>query len=122
MLTLGDKVLIAVILCCALVGLFIVPGLRTQGSYAVVETEHDSGLSLPLSEDGEWRIQGPLGETVVEIKDGCVRVERSPCPHKLCIRMGCRNRYGDIIACIPNGVIVRVQGEKSVKAVDGITR
>ena len=121
-LTLGDKLLITGIVSCALLGLFILPVLRSQGTQAIVEAEDGSGLILHLSEDGRWQVHGPLGETIIEVRDGCIRVEDSPCPHKLCVQMGCRNRRGDIIACIPNKVIIHVQGGGAGQAVDGITR
>ena len=109
MMTLGDKLLISAVLACALAGLFLIPGMHGRGEVAIVEGRDGSRLTLDLSRDGRWEVDGPLGRTVIRIEDGCIRVTESPCPHELCVHMGCRHRGGEIIACIPNRVIVRLR-------------
>lgn len=65
----------------------------------------------PLDEDGTHSFRGPLGETVVAIEDGGVHVVSSPCPEKICISMGTIHRPGTWIACLPNGLFIRIEGE-----------
>ena len=49
--------------------------------------------------------------TDIEIKDNQARIIRSPCLHKVCVKMGWVRHEGKITACIPNKVVVRVLGE-----------
>ncbi|MFQ6093576.1 MAG: NusG domain II-containing protein [bacterium] len=121
MLTLGDRLLIGALLVCALLGLIMLPSGRPRGTWAVVESGDGSARRLDLSTDQEVPISGPLGETVVEVSAGRVRVESSPCPHKICVQMGFRDRNGDVIVCIPNKVIVCVRGGERGERVDGVT-
>ena len=47
-------------------------------------------------------MEGPLGETLVEIRNGDVRIISSPCPEKTCLEM----KIGNAICCLPNRVLV----------------
>lgn len=64
-----------------------------------------------LSEDGVYSIPGDLGDTIVEIHDSHVRVLESPCREKICVRTGEISRSGAWIACIPNRVFIRIEGD-----------
>jgi hypothetical protein len=67
----------------------------------------------PLDAETTLRVPGPLGETVVEIKDGAVRVISSPCPEKICIKTGRISKPGQWIACLPNRVFISIRGRRS---------
>jgi hypothetical protein len=83
---------------------------RPAGARVVIERDGQVVFSAPLSEPRKARLSGPLGETVIEIEDGCVRVISSPCPTKACMGMGPASRCGDLLACVPNHLIVRIEG------------
>lgn len=71
-------------------------------------------------EQGEWiyplegtrtlTVSGPLGDTIVEIGDGTVRVVSSPCPEQTCVRAGRLSTAGQWVACLPNKVFVTLEG------------
>lgn len=65
---------------------------------------------FPLDSDRTVAVPGPLGDTVVAIRQGQVRVLSSPCTEKICVKSGAIARPGQWIACLPNGVIVDIQG------------
>jgi hypothetical protein len=56
-------------------------------------------------------LHGPAGKTLVELKDGAVRVRESDCRDKLCVNFGPARHGGDWIACLPNRVFIRVEGD-----------
>ncbi|TSA21399.1 MAG: hypothetical protein D4R70_03775 [Betaproteobacteria bacterium] len=53
----------------------------------------------------EIRVPGPLGITVVEVRDGRVRVASDPSPRQLCVRQGWLGA-GEAALCLPNRVSV----------------
>ena len=65
---------------------------------------------FPLDAPRTVAVHGPLGDTVVQIADGAVRVLSSPCRNKICVRSGSVARPGQWIACLPNRVFVEVRG------------
>lgn len=65
-----------------------------------------------------YTFRGLIGDTVVEIADGAARVVSSPCPNKTCIQQGSISRPGQWIACLPNGVIVYIEGAGEERSAD----
>jgi hypothetical protein len=64
---------------------------------------------FPLDSDRTVAVPGPLGDTVVQIRQGQARVLSSPCPEKICVRSGAIARPGQWIACLPNRVFIDIQ-------------
>jgi hypothetical protein len=56
------------------------------------------------------RVPGPLGDTVVELRNGRARVLSSPCANQTCVASGEIRSHGQWIACLPNQVLVAVEG------------
>jgi hypothetical protein len=55
-------------------------------------------------------IAGRLGESRIEIREGQARFIESPCRGKLCIHAGWLTQAGDVAACLPNGIVIALQG------------
>ncbi len=86
----------------------------------VIESNQDVWY-YQLDKDKEIKIEGNLGESIIKIKDGHVFFESSPCPNKLCVQSSAITKNGEWIACLPNGVFVRIEGEDKNSEVDGIS-
>lgn len=67
---------------------------------------------LPLDLESNLTVVGPLGETLIEIREGKIRVVDSPCPEKICIKTGAISKPGQWIACLPNKVFISVGGSR----------
>lgn len=80
------------------------------GERVVVEQRGKVVFTAPLNSDRRLALPGPLGETVLVIHDGRVCVESSPCPRKICMGMGEISRSGELLACVPNELLIRVEG------------
>jgi hypothetical protein len=90
------------------------------GVPTVVEIRSDQDDRVySLTEDRVIAVAGPLGDTIVEIRDGAVRFVESPCRDKICIAAGFLNETGQWAACLPNRVFVTVSGDRPDKD-DGV--
>ena len=74
-----------------------------------------------VDKDKEIKVEGNLGESTIKIQDGFVSFENSPCPNKLCVLSSAISKNGQWIACLPNGVFVRIEGEDENTELDGIS-
>lgn len=74
-----------------------------------IESEGKSWV-YPINEDRTLHIEGQIGETHVEIEDGMVRISDSPCSDKVCVYRGWMSEPGEWAACLPNGVLVTIEG------------
>lgn len=115
-----DRWLILLLLLLALASLWLSIG-RSVGTQVVIYEDERVAFVGPLDQDRHLDLHGPLGITRVEIAEGRVRVTSSPCPRKICIAMGDVHRSGDLLACVPNLVVVRIEGEEA-KGYDLLSR
>jgi hypothetical protein len=65
---------------------------------------------FPLDAEERVTVPGPLGETVVEIREAGARVLSSPCENQTCVAAGHIGRRGEWTACLPNKVSVSIEG------------
>jgi len=105
-----DRVVVLILLL-ATVASFMLIGRAPRGDRVVVEQRGRVVFSAPLDIDRVVALTGPLGETVLEIRDRQARILSSPCPRKVCIGMGRIARQGQFLACVPNELLVRIEGE-----------
>ncbi len=77
---------------------------------AVVTVGRDEAAVLPLDRDAEVTVHGRLGDVIVAVRGGAVRVVSSPCAQQVCVATGAKRDPGDLIACVPGEVLVRVRG------------
>ncbi len=118
-LTRADKILIASLLVFNLFLFSRVDFSAGPGDWVVIEVDQKEVARLALAENRVLHVTGPLGETEVEVKDGQARIRRSPCSKKLCIKSGFIQYADRISACLPNRVVVRIQG-RNHRGIDAV--
>ncbi|MDR2808555.1 MAG: NusG domain II-containing protein [Spirochaetaceae bacterium] len=69
-----------------------------------------SSWFFPLNSEEMVTVSGPLGDTVVQMKGGQVRILSSPCVNQTCVSAGAISRHGQWLACLPNEVFVSIEG------------
>ncbi len=76
----------------------------------VIENNNGVFDKIPLNSTYKnVKVNGPQGETEIEINNGLVKVTKSTCRHKLCERSRYAANVGDVIACAPNKVLIRIE-------------
>lgn len=107
----GDILAVAAVLLLAAGGFIRQATRPAQGDTATVVTP-DATLSLPLDEETSLTLTGRDGRTLtVEVADGAARVAASDCPDQVCVRTGWLSRPGETAACVPAGILLRIDGE-----------
>ncbi|MDY0261753.1 NusG domain II-containing protein [Syntrophotalea acetylenica] len=110
--TLWDCLVVAVLLITALASWLLMP--HADGAMVIVERQGRVLFRAPLHCRREVSLDGPLGPTVISIENGWVRVKNSSCPRHLCQHHKAIRRSGEMLACLPNGLVIRVAGPVSV--------
>jgi hypothetical protein len=105
-MTRADRILIAVLAALALLSWPIAGAWATDD--AVVITGPGGTTVVPLEVDRTLQVQGDEGGVTVAIRAGHVLVTDSDCPDQVCVHTGSIHRPGAVIACVPNGVVVRI--------------
>ena len=103
-----DYILIGCILLVAAVcaGFFLLTGKEAQEAVVTVDGEVYGTYSLAKDQ-------------TIEIQNGQAKMEWADCPDQLCVHQKAISRTGESIICLPNQVVVSVQGSKESE-LDGI--
>lgn len=119
-LTRADKALIITSLVACAVA-YDSPWRGEGGEFhvRVVRTIHGP---YSLAMDREYEFEGPLGITRISVERGSVAVTSSPCPNGICIRSGSIRRVGQALACVPNRVVLEVEGQSFSARFDAVAR
>ena len=78
--------------------------------YLQVQIGNRPARIIALDQDRELTLDGPLGTSRVEIRDGRARFVNSPCPGKNCIQAGWLTGAGELAACLPNRISIQLLG------------
>lgn len=115
-LTWGDQVLIGLVLLSAAAAISFLHQ-TAQGQWAIVRLDGKVVEKLSLAKDQELTVIGPLGETVIQVQQGRVRVLKSPGPLQVCVRQGWIQKPGEALICLPNHITVEIPGDSGIDAI-----
>jgi hypothetical protein len=104
-----DVVMIVFAIVLAGVSAFFVYA-RPRNTTQVIIAGSDREWVFPLDAEETVAVPGPLGKTIVRIHDHQAWVESSPCDNQVCVAAGHLDGNGQWAACLPNNVMVRIEG------------
>ena len=105
-LKIGDFIVIVIFLFA----IFFIP--RSAGKKVIVIVDKGKEYIYPLNVDRIVEFKGNIGMVKVEIKDKRAKVIESSCPLKICMKTGWIENKGEQIICVPNRMIIRIDGEQ----------
>lgn len=111
-MTKADWVTCLLLIFLSLAGMFLVAA-APAGSRVVVIADGQTRFTASLDQLQETDIEGPLGRSRLLINEQGASITSSPCPRKICISMGPASTSSDLIACVPNRILVRIDGQDS---------
>ena len=113
----ADTVLAAAVLGAAALSAVLLWRLPPAGRTVTVQQNGQTVAVLPLATDTDYIVTGADDATnTVRIRGGRVSVCAANCPDGLCVRHRAVSRAGESIICLPNRVVVTVDGAADVDA------
>jgi hypothetical protein len=106
--TLADRLLFFFLISFAIAGIFASREALSGGSDVIIEVAGKPVYTLPLDFDRSLSVEGPYGDTLIEIQGGKVRVKEAHCRNQICVREGWVSRGA--IVCLPNKLVIIVGG------------
>ncbi len=111
----NKKDLILIIIILSIVGgWFLFNSLRVEeANRALVYYQNElvKVIDLTISETKEYIIEGYLGDVILEAKTGKVRVNAEKSPLHLCSKQGFINKAHQVIVCLPNRVVIKIENK-----------
>ena len=105
----GDWLVVLLLLMLSLAGIVSIATMP-EGSRVLVTCGDELCFTAPLDQPRTFFIDGPLGQTKLVIDEQGARIVESPCPRKICVSMGAAKHTADLLACVPNRVLVHIDG------------
>ena len=114
---------IPVIALAVLLTIFIAVrvSLKDGSSSRVIIRGPQKTWIFPLDAGELVTVSGLIGETKVMIHRGSAAIVSSPCSGQTCVAAGELNKNGQWAACLPNAVILLVEGAKGENAIDAVS-
>ena len=114
-LSLADQLLIV---CLALLGILglVWSSSAPRGQRVIVSASERLVYLGSLDKEDIVELHGPVGKTVLTVDNKGARITLAPCPLKVCMTMGPAVQQGDILACVPNRILVEIEGGTSQPA------
>lgn len=106
----ADRMLIMVLAVGLMAAWPLGIALAGHGSGRVTITGPSGVSVIGLDQDGTYRVEGAAGGVTVRVRAGAVSITEASCPDHVCVHTGEVRAPGSLIACVPNGVVVRVEG------------
>ena len=113
-----DRMLLLVSLLCIALSWFIIQANIAAGP-AMAEVYYDNTLmaTYPLPQKGQapihFQLEGKLGLSEVVIDERGARISSSPCSSQRCVLSGSHRHAGDMIACVPNRILITLRGSSA---------
>lgn len=101
----GDLIIISIALISAvIIALFLGLGGKS-GTTVTVSRDNEVLYTVALNEDNRIDID----TNIIVIKNGKVFVEKANCKNQICVNHKPIKKTGEVIACLPNKVIVEIE-------------
>ena len=93
---------------------------KNEKKHAEIYYQSHLAMTVDLSKGEDRTFSISQNENVVFhlYPDGSICFEHSDCPDKICIRTGRISQPGQIAACLPNEIILKIVGESQSDAPD----
>ncbi len=120
-LKIGDGCVIGIILACIVISMIAFPIHRKEGRLVTVIQDSRIAERYPLSGEKTIVMHCTTGIFRIQIRNGSVWVEEAHCPRQICMKAKKISRAGQMIVCIPNHILIRIEGQ-SEGTLDGVTQ
>ena len=104
----SDFKLIGVLLFFSIIGLIFFKVFEKKGDSAYVYYDGSLVLTIDLGIDNDYVVKGYLGDVVIAVRDGKIKVEDETSPLHLCSLQGFIDSSNESIVCLPNKVVINI--------------
>lgn len=115
-----NTIILFVVLAIVIGGGFLIQKIffGKEGAKAIVTQNGKAIKELPLNKETQLTLDDTNGGTnTLVVKDGSICMTEANCPDLVCVYTGNISHTGEVIACLPHGLIITIQDPED--ALDG---
>jgi len=114
----ADALVYLLLLALAFGYMHLITNRQTGDAICRVIYNRETYVTLSLAENARFFLD-VLPQVEIEVKDGRIAFIHSDCPDKVCVNTGFIGTPGQSAACLPNRVILIIEGNFGVDATVG---
>ncbi len=104
----SDFKLIIVLLFISTIGILCFKSFSKKGSSAYVYHDGNLILTIDLNIDNDYVVYGDLGDVLIVVRNGKIKVEDENSPLHLCSLQGFISSSNESIVCLPNRIVINL--------------
>lgn len=112
----SDIKLVSILLFVSIIGVVCFRFFSKKGNSAYVYHDGNLILTIDLSIDNDYVVDGDLGDVFIVVRDGKIKVEDETSPLHLCSLQGFVSGSNESIVCLPNKIVINL-GDSDLDAV-----
>lgn len=106
----ADGILIICLMIFSVLSLIPLFNGSIMPSTTVVKIRNEEIMRIDLSQDGDYDVDGTLGNVHISVKDGSVAVTQENSPNHYCSMQGYVDSVNTPIVCLPNDTVITIEG------------
>ena len=110
-------VIVLFITLCVFGSLYIFRNKNSKNALIYYEDELIKTIDLSLKEEREYKVKGYNGEMIIKTKDNKIKVEEENSPLHLCSKQGWIENSYEVIVCLPNKIIIKIEDKEKIDTV-----
>ena len=104
----SDFKLVTILLFVSIIGVICFRLFSKKGENAYVYHDGNLVLTIDLNIDNDYVVDGDLGDVLIVVRDGKIKVEDETSPLHLCSLQGFVSDSNESIVCLPNKVVINI--------------
>lgn len=109
-----DKIFALILLLLTIIIFILTSKTLNVSRLEAVVYKYDQEIArYDMNVDQQHTVKGDLGDIVIEIKNGRVRIKEEISPLHYCSIMSWQDRINSLIVCLPNGVYIHIEGSEA---------
>ncbi len=116
----SDLRLVLIIVLIAVSILFVFSLKKQEGTKKALVYYGDDlilTIDLSLNEEKTYLVDGYNGKVTIKTKEGKIKVDEEKSPLHLCSKQGYIKEAYEMIVCLPNKIIIRIENTSDIDAV-----
>ncbi len=111
----GDYLILVLVIAAALMMMILTYQQETTRKIAVIVQDGEIIKRIDLNEIDKPLVIAYEGEYpgIIEAENGRIRFLEADCPDKVCVRTGWISRNGQIAVCLPDNIMIKIEGSET---------
>lgn len=94
---------------------------KKSGSRILMVQTQGERYAYSMEKNMRLEFSGPCGKSIIIIENEEAWFEHSDCENRICVESGKISRPNQWAACLPNGIIIYIEGEEEKESLDAIS-